>query len=77
VFLAITESDGTVTFVVEDDGRGFDVAQVQARPSGDQGLGLAALDERAKMLGGSLHIQSRQGAGTRVACTIPGGRKNG
>jgi signal transduction histidine kinase len=43
----------------------------------DQGLGLAALDERAKMLGGSLRIWSQKGKGTRITCAVPmGGKRN-
>ncbi len=75
VRLAIRESDGGVLFEVEDDGQGFEVVQVHGRRSMDQGLGLAALDERAKMLGGSLKIRSRKGKGTRITCAVPVGRK--
>lgn len=71
VRLAIQQSDGAVRFEVEDDGQGFEVAEVLSRPSMEKGLGLAALNERAKMLGGTLQINSRKGRGTRVTCAIP------
>ncbi|MBI4796793.1 MAG: PAS domain S-box protein [Deltaproteobacteria bacterium] len=71
VRLAIQQSDEAVLFEVEDDGQGFEVSQVLSRPSMEKGLGLAALSERAKMLGGTLQINSQKGRGTRVTCAIP------
>jgi two-component system sensor histidine kinase UhpB len=75
VRLAVQESDGMAFFEVEDDGQGFEVGEILNRPSMVKGLGLAALDERAKMLGGSLKIWSQKGQGTRVTCSIPLGPK--
>ena len=60
--------------MVEDDGTGFDLARVLARNAAARGLGLAALDERARMLGGSLKIWSQPGVGTRITCDIPLGQ---
>ena len=59
-----------VEFSFQDDGRGFDV---QARHSGDpdRGMGLAAMEERLRMVGGTLTIQSREQEGTRLSFTIP------
>jgi signal transduction histidine kinase len=36
---------------------------------------LATLNERARMLSGTLKIQSQPGSGTRLTCTIPVDRK--
>jgi two-component system NarL family sensor kinase len=55
-----------VQLVVEDDGRGFDAAHIP-----DGRYGLIGLNERVKLLGGSLRLESRPGAGTRVEVTIP------
>jgi signal transduction histidine kinase len=71
VSLWIREQDGQVTVTLEDDGKGFDVNEVLNREATRRGLGLAALDERARMLGGTLKIQSRLGEGTRITCNIP------
>jgi signal transduction histidine kinase len=71
VSIVIKKQQGHVSFVVEDDGAGFDMAQVMARNAAARGLGLAALDERARMLGGSLKIWSQPGVGTRITCDIP------
>jgi len=57
--------------ILEDNGKGLDLSEVLGRDAGVRGLGLAALDERTRMLGGSLEIRSRVGAGTRITCNIP------
>jgi len=69
--LAIKREERDVTLVVEDDGKGFSVKEVVARYSVEKGLGLAAIDERARMLGGALEISSSQGKGTRLTVTVP------
>jgi two-component system sensor histidine kinase UhpB len=71
VHLAIRQADGEVLFEVEDDGQGFEVGTILSRSAMNKGLGVAALYERAKMLGGSLQIQSRKGGGTRITCCVP------
>jgi two-component system sensor histidine kinase UhpB len=72
VLVAVRQDGGAVSFILEDDGAGFDVAQILNRDATRRGLGLAALDERARMLGGACQIWSRPGAGTKIVCTIPG-----
>jgi PAS domain S-box-containing protein len=71
VSLAIERGEGEVTLVVEDYGRGFDVKEVSASYSLEKGLGLAAIGERTRMLGGYLEISSSKGKGTKLNVTIP------
>jgi len=71
VSMAVREKDGLIFLVIEDNGAGFDPVQISGRRASDRGLGLAALDERARMLGGTLEIRSQPGAGTRITCIIP------
>jgi len=63
--------DELVIATVEDDGSGFDVSELQAHGSERKGLGLAALAERAELLGGRVQIDSRVGRGTRVRIELP------
>jgi PAS domain S-box-containing protein len=65
------QGDGLVYISLEDNGAGFDLEQISARRIAGRGLGLAALNERARMLGGTLEVRSRPGVGTRVTCVIP------
>ena len=71
VAVQVRRDGEAVSFVLEDDGCGFEVDQVMGRPASERGLGLAALNERARILGGTCEISSRRGAGTKVVCTIP------
>ncbi len=71
VSVAVRREGEAVTFVLEDNGAGFDLAKVLSRDATGRGLGLAALDERTRMLGGTLQIWSRPQAGTKIVCTIP------
>jgi PAS domain S-box-containing protein len=71
VSIVVKEDNGLISLIFEDNGTGFDPAQTSARRATGRGLGLAALDERARMLGGTLKIRTQPGSGTRVTCIIP------
>jgi two-component system, NarL family, sensor kinase len=64
---------GNDTFVmtIQDDGVGFDVKQKKESGSGSSGLGLKSMQNRAKMIGGNLSIQSEPGKGTAITVTVP------
>jgi PAS domain S-box-containing protein len=59
------ESPGGIRLTVEDDGRGFDVANRTKR------FGLLGMRERIAMLGGTLDIDSRPDQGTRIQGWLP------
>jgi PAS domain S-box-containing protein len=71
VAVEVRKTGGQVVFQIQDDGRGFDTQENWQRHVADRGLGLAAMDERARMLGGTLVITSQRGRGTCLALTIP------
>ncbi len=56
---------------VEDDGKGFDVAAVDATYASRGSLGMINLRERAEHINGVFQIDSGVGHGTRVRVTIP------
>lgn len=58
-----------VSIVVEDNGQGFD--QQQALSLERRGIGIAAMQERMRILGGTLDISSQEGSGTRIKGIIP------
>ncbi|MCX6872320.1 MAG: triple tyrosine motif-containing protein [Verrucomicrobia bacterium] len=60
-------ADGVLTLVVEDDGRGFDLA---APSSGRPGHGLRNLRQRIENLGGRFQCESAAGCGTRLTFTL-------
>jgi signal transduction histidine kinase len=53
--------------IISDDGRGFDTHAQQ----GATGLGLTSMQERAKILGGTLYIHSTPGQGTSITLELP------
>jgi two-component system sensor histidine kinase DegS len=57
------------TLVIADNGRGFDVMRVAA--SAGRNFGLQFMRERAELMGAQLHIESRQGEGTRILLRLP------
>jgi two-component system sensor histidine kinase UhpB len=65
----LSRAPGVVAATVEDDGRGFSVANVLAGER--RGLGLFGMQERAAYLGGKVTFRSRPGEGTRVHVEIP------
>ena len=70
--LRLEACDGGATFVVEDDGCGFDVAGNEASDSnGASGFGLYSVQQRLELVGGSLYIESEPGDGCRITLTAP------
>lgn len=59
---------GAMQIVVADDGCGFDLDQP---PAPGQHWGLTFMRERMAQVGGSVSIESRPGAGTRIALQVP------
>ena len=58
--------------VVEDDGRGIDTAL-----SDSHGIGLAAIRERAELIGAKIEISTKVDQGTRLTLSIPVAETNG
>jgi two-component system NarL family sensor kinase len=66
VGLGLTTLPDQVTLVVADDGHGFDPERTQR-----DRFGLIGLNERAKLLGGTLQLHSSPEAGTRIEINVP------
>ena len=60
-----------VRISVFDNGVGFDREQVQQKRTSRPSLGLAGMEERAALLGGTLTVQSRPGYGSEIEAVIP------
>lgn len=68
----VSKRDGMVAFLVSDDGKGFDMKHERNIDCAERGLGLSAMEERVRMLGGRFDIWSEEGRGTRITFTVPG-----
>jgi signal transduction histidine kinase len=71
VTLTVAEEQRAVRFTVRDDGRGFNVQKTLDKKGDERGMGLAAMSERVRILGGKINIVSRPGIDTTVTFTVP------
>lgn len=60
--------DDMVTIVIQDEGKGFNVAATLARHTS---TGLSSMRERADLAGGTLNIESEPGQGTSLIAELP------
>jgi two-component system, NarL family, sensor kinase len=70
--VALRSDDGTVTLIVEDDGRGMTGDNLREQHAAGH-MGLALLADGVAARGGSLSIESEPGTGTRVQVSLPRG----
>ncbi|MGH2671915.1 MAG: histidine kinase, partial [Actinomycetota bacterium] len=61
----LAQANGTLTFEVEDDGRGFEPG------AAERGSGLQGIADRLAALGGTMELRSAPGHGTTVAGRLP------
>lgn len=71
VSVTIMRENGSVSFIVEDNGKGFDLEDVLSTSSADRGMGMAAIEKRALMIRSSLDIGSQVGRGTAISFSVP------
>ena len=64
--VTLERADGGVRMCVTDDGQGFDLTQV-----GPGHFGLIGATERARLLGGTLRVDSASGVGTTIEVRVP------
>jgi signal transduction histidine kinase len=69
VGLIVERRPGELRVVVEDDGEGFDAANVVSERG--RRLGLRGMAERARLVAGHLEVESVAGRGTTVYLSIP------
>jgi PAS domain S-box-containing protein len=73
VAVTLVSTDLALDLRVSDDGQGFDLDSAQ----GGYSYGLLGMSERARLIGGTLQVDSAPGAGTMVSINLPldGGRE--
>jgi len=70
ILVQLSGSDEHYHLTIEDDGKGFDLAQKSG------GLGLQSIESRVNHLQGSIDIDSRIGIGTTLSITVPKNHEN-
>jgi PAS domain S-box-containing protein len=69
VTISLDHSGDTLTVIIEDDGSGFEPERRSLTPG--SGMGLLCMEERARLLDGTLEIESAPGKGTAVRAMLP------
>lgn len=65
ISISLNRQDNNLNVVVEDDGKGFDLALVE------KGMGLENIRQRVEALEGKLNIDAKPGRGTTVIVDVP------
>ena len=71
VDLSVQFQEDKLLVKIRDDGTGFDLAHTIDNAISVGSLGLLGMKQRAEMLGGSLGIKTRKGAGTVITVSLP------
>jgi PAS domain S-box-containing protein len=69
--ISVDFGDNQTQIAISDNGKGFDVPQTIGDLTRTGKLGLAGIQERVQLLGGSLTAQSQLGKGTSITIKLP------
>lgn len=69
--LEICDGKSSISLTIEDDGQGFEIDELELEKDPLSGYGLTAMRERCEIFGGSFHLDSKPGKGTRVMAILP------
>src|SRR5205085_9117666 len=70
VEVSVSASSEGVRATVTDNGRGFELEPTMIRAARQGRIGLLAMNERVRLLGGDCRIESRPGGPTIVSITL-------
>jgi signal transduction histidine kinase len=73
IWVRLAEQAGELMVMVQDDGVGFDTAEVENGYEQRGSLGMVNIRERAELVGGHLTLRSTPGQGTEVMIRVPWG----
>ena len=65
--VALSSTAEGLELIIDDDGQGFDLAETRRLG----GVGLISLDERVRLIGGGLTIETGRGRGTELRVRVP------
>jgi signal transduction histidine kinase len=77
VSVLLDRRPAVVSLIIEDDGQGFQANTVLSAAPGLDKLGIIGMEERVRLVGGSLEIESSPGSGTTVFARLPLSTENG
>jgi signal transduction histidine kinase len=65
-------SPDALTLIIKDNGQGFSIPQRTSDLALSGKLGIIGMRERARLIEGTIILQSEKGAGTTITLRIPG-----
>jgi PAS domain S-box-containing protein len=71
VDMSIDIDDVALTLMINDDGRGFSIPKRASELVQSGKLGMVGMRERARLVGGTLIVQSEPGKGTKITLRVP------
>ena len=71
VKIEIETDTNELVLTISDDGQGFDVKKLLERYSSGGSYGLSSMEDRARLAGGEMNIQSAPGIGTMLYFRMP------
>jgi signal transduction histidine kinase len=69
--IRLVKSHPDILIRIEDNGRGFLVQERLTTSDSEKRMGLRSMEERARLIGGAMEIQSLPGTGTRIIFKVP------
>jgi PAS domain S-box-containing protein len=71
VRISLRKKGDNIELTIDDDGRGFDIDKVRSKEDAARTMGLAGMEERTGLSGGSFEIRSTKGHGTMIRASWP------
>lgn len=71
IIVQLTHSGNLLSIIIDDNGQGFDMAEVRQKRNSESGMGLLFMKERIEYINGRVFINSIPDEGTRITLNIP------
>jgi len=71
IIIQLSHSNNILSINIDDNGKGFDIAEAEKKRNSESGMGLLFMKERIQYINGRVFINSILGEGTRVTFNIP------
>ncbi len=71
ITVQVKKEGNRISFMVKDDGKGFEIDKLINRKSHEKGVGLMAMKERMHMMEGTFEVDSLPGRGTTIKFVVP------
>jgi two-component system sensor histidine kinase DegS len=71
IIVQLSHSSTLLSIIIDDNGKGFDVAAVEKKKNSESGMGLLFMKERIQYINGRVFINSIPNEGTRITFNVP------